>query len=105
MLIWSYVIFWNLVESYPVKAKTPTRELQKEVIKQRLTQNINNDNPYLDVKAIVPGQQPTSVLFEPLVHIRLSRSTYKVTTFIEFAPYIQSFTNFERYLSIGSTGN
>ena len=49
-------------------------------------------------KLIIPGQQPTSVLFEPLVHIRLSRSTYKVTTFIEFAPYIQSFTNFERYL-------
>ena len=98
MLIWFYIIFWNLVESYPVKAKPPTRELQKEIVKQRLTQNINNDNPYLDVKAIVPGQQPTSVLFEPLVHIRLSRSTYKVTTFIEFAPYIQSFTNFERYL-------
>ena len=68
------------------------------MVKQRLTQNINNDNPYLDVKAIVPGQQPTSVLFEPLVHIRLSRSTYKVTTFIEFAPYIQSFTNFGGYL-------
>ena len=46
----------------------------------------------------MPGQQPTSVLFEPLVHIRLSRSTYKVTTFIEFAPYIQSFKNFEVYL-------
>ena len=33
-----------------------------------------------------------------MVHIRLSRSTYKVTTFIEFAPYIQSFRNFEVYL-------
>ena len=30
--------------------------------------------------------------------LRLSRSTYKVTTFIEFAPYIQSFRNFEVYL-------
>ena len=33
-----------------------------------------------------------------MVHIRLSRSTYKVTSFIEFAPYIQSFVNFEKYL-------
>ena len=71
---------------------------QRGIVKQRLTQNINNDNPYLDVKAIVPGQQPTSVLFEPLIHIRLIRSTYKVTTFIKFAPYIQSFVNFEGYL-------
>ena len=71
--------------------------MQREIIKQRLTQNINNDNLYSDVEAIIPGQQPTSVLFEPMVHIRLSRSTYKVTTFIEFAPYIQSFRNFEVY--------
>ena len=54
--------------------------------------------PTTGIKAILPGQQPNSVLFEPLVHIRLSRSTYKVTTFIEFAPYIQSFQNFEGYL-------
>ena len=92
------MIFWRLVNSYPIKVDQSKIELQRGMIKQRLTQNINNDNPYLDVKAIVPGQQPTSVLFEPLVHIRLSRSTYKVTTFIEFAPYIQSFINFEKYL-------
>ena len=92
------MIFWRLVNSYPIKIDQSKIELQRGMIKQRLTQNINNDNPYLDVKAIVPGQQPTSVLFEPLVHIRLSRSTYKVTTFIEFAPYIQSFINFEKYL-------
>ena len=68
------------------------------MIKQRLTQNIDNSNPYLGIKPIVPGQQPNSILFEPMVHIRLSRSTYKVTSFIEFAPYIQSFVNFEKYL-------
>ena len=98
MLVWLCIIFWNFVDSYPVKAQHPAHGVQKEIVKQRLTQNINNDNPYLDVQAIVPGQQPTSVLFEPLVHISLSRSTYKVRTFIEFAPYIQSFVNFERYL-------
>ena len=33
-----------------------------------------------------------------MAHIRLSRSTYKVTTFIEFKPYIASFLKFRGYL-------
>ena len=82
-----------------IPKKTEKESTKLEAIKQRLTQNIDNNNPYLGIKPIVPGQQPNSVLFEPMVHIRLSRSTYKVTSFIEFAPYIQSFTNFEKYLA------
>ena len=69
-----------------------------KITKERLSQNIDNENPYFGIKAILPGQQPHSVLFEPLRHIRLSRSTYKVTTFVEFEPFIQSFVNFENYL-------
>ena len=98
VLVWSLLIVYNLVLSFPIGPTEKIKDTQREIIKQRLTQNINNDNPYSDVEAIIPGQQPTSVLFEPMVHIRLSRSTYKVTTFIEFAPYIQSFRNFEVYL-------
>ena len=49
---------------------------------------------------VLPGQQPYSVQFEPLAHVRLSRSTYKVTTFIEFKPYIDSFKNFYHYLQL-----
>ena len=98
VLVWSLIIVCNLVHSFPIGPTEKIRDMQREIIKQRLTQSINNDNPYSDVEAIIPGQQPTSVLFEPMVHIGLSRSTYKVTTFIEFAPYIQSFRNFEVYL-------
>ena len=29
----------------------------------------------------------------------MSRSTYKVTSFIDFEPYLQYFTNFEEYLN------
>ena len=61
-------------------------------------QNIDNDNPYQNVQPVLPGQQPYPVQFEPLAHIRLSRSTYKVTTLIEFKPYINSFRNFQIYL-------
>ena len=98
VLVWSLLLVCNLVHSFPIRPTEKIKDTQREIIKQRLTQNINNDNPYSDVEAIIPGQQPTSLLFEPMVHIRLSRSTYKVTTFIEFAPYIQSFRNFEVYL-------
>ena len=88
-----------LVNPRSIPEKTDKENTRSEMIKQRLTQNIDNGNPYLGIKPIIPGQQPNSVLFEPMVHIRLSRSTYKVTSFIEFAPYIQSFVNFEKYLS------
>ena len=36
-----------------------------------------------------------SVIYEPLPRIVLSRSTYKITSFIEFAPYMESFKKFE----------
>ena len=91
VLVWSLLILCNIVHSFPIRPTEKIKDTKREIVKQRLTQNINNDNPY-------SGQQPTSVLFEPMVHIRLSRSTYKVTTFIEFAPYIHSFRNFELYL-------
>ena len=43
------------------------------------------------------GKYP--VIFEPLQNVQMSRSTYKVTSFIDFEPYLQYFTNFEGYLS------
>ena len=51
-----------------------------------------------------PRQEHTSkhiesVIYEPLPQIVLSRSTYKITSFIEFAPYMESFKKFERFLN------
>ena len=40
-----------------------------------------------------------SVIYEPLPRIVLSRSTYKITSFIQFAPYIEAFKKFERFLN------
>ena len=39
-----------------------------------------------------------SVIYELQPRVVLSRSTYKITSFIEFAPYIDSFKKFERFL-------
>ena len=39
------------------------------------------------------------VIFEPIRNIKLSRATYKVTSYINFDPYLTNFKRFERYLS------
>ena len=40
----------------------------------------------------------TLVIFEPLQNVQTSCSTYKVTSFIDFTPYLEYFQQFERYL-------
>ena len=35
---------------------------------------------------------------EPLQNVQTSRSTYKVTSFIDFTPYLEYFQQFEKYL-------
>ena len=40
-----------------------------------------------------------SVIFEPQPRMLMSRSTYKVTSFIDFAPYRETFKKFERFLN------
>ena len=68
-------------------------------IEELLTKEINNDNPYLNEQpALRRGQHVYPVLFEPIKHIKLSRSTYKVTSYIDFTPHIRTFESFERYL-------
>ena len=43
------------------------------------------------------GKYP--IIFEPLQNVQMGRSSYKVTSFIDFEPYPQFFTNFEEYLN------
>ena len=76
------------------------REIRESVTGAGLTQKIDNSNPCQSVRPMLPGQQACPVQFEPLAHIRLSRSTYKVTTFIEFEPYMSSFLRFQRFLEL-----
>ena len=99
---WFLLILWVVVgttlDRNIEKEEKRKREIQENMIKTRLSQKIDNMNPYQNIQPILPGQQPYPVQFEPLAHIRLSRSTYKVTTFIEFQPYINSFRKFQTYL-------
>ena len=51
---------------------------------------INNANPYQGITVTKEhGKYP--VIFEPLQNVQTSRSTYKVTSFIDFTPYLEYF--------------
>ena len=58
---------------------------------------INNANPYQGI-TVTEGHGKYPVIFEPLQNVQTSRSTYKVTSFIDFTPYLEYFQQFERYL-------
>ena len=58
---------------------------------------VNNANPYQGI-TVTEGHGKYPVIFEPLQNVQMSRSTYKVTSFIDFTPYLEYFQQFERYL-------
>ena len=63
---------------------------------------INNANPYQGITVTKEhGKYP--VIFEPLQNVQTSRSTYKVTSFIDFTPYLEYFQQFETYLEAFKT--
>ena len=47
---------------------------------------------------IKPGHKIEPVIFEPQKKIRLSRSTYKVNSYIDFKPYKETFKQFGYYM-------
>ena len=59
---------------------------------------IDNKDPYAGV-SIVEGNGRYPVIFEPLQNVQTSRSTFKVTSFIDFTPYLDYFHSFEQYLA------
>ena len=44
------------------------------------------------------GNRIEPVIFEPQRKIKLSRSTYKVTSYVDFKPYKQTFKQFDQYI-------
>ena len=44
------------------------------------------------------GNRIEPVIFEPQWKIKLSRSTYKMTSYVDFKPYKQSFKQFGQYM-------
>ena len=70
----------------------PKRENAKEL-----------DDEMSEIEPLKAGKVIEPIVFEPKRKIRLSRSTYKVNSYIDFRPYQNSFKKFEMYLHKFST--
>ena len=92
-----YLLLLRQVVTVPI---TPTEGPDALIAKGRYepgVHTINNANPYQGV-TVTEGHSKYPVIFEPLQNVQTSRSTYKVTSFIDFTPYLEYFQHFERYL-------
>ena len=56
------------------------------------------DDELSEIELLKAGEMIEPIVFEPKRKIRLSRSTYKVNSYIDFRPYQDSFKQFETYL-------
>ena len=56
------------------------------------------DDEMSEIELLKARELIEPIVFEPKRKIRLSRSTYKVNSYIDFRPYQDSFKKFETYL-------
>ena len=56
------------------------------------------DDEMSEIEPLKAGELIEPIVFEPKRKIRLSRSTYKVNSYIDFRPYQDSFKKFEVYI-------
>ena len=92
-----YLLLLKLVATVPI---SPTKSSDAFIARGRYepgVHTINNANPYQGV-TVTEGHGKYPIIFEPLQNVQTSRSTYKVTSFIDFTPYLEYFQQFERYL-------
>ena len=61
------------------------------------------DDKMSEIEPLKAGEMIKPIVFEPKRKIRLSRSTYKVNSYIDFRPHQNSFKKFEMYLHRFST--
>ena len=93
-------MYFALVKQVAMALKTPTVDPSDLANTQRHkpgVHTINNENPYQGM-TITEGHGKYPVIFEPLQNVQTSHSTYKVTSFIDFTPYLEYFQQFEAYL-------
>ena len=89
-----------LVERVATALTTPAIGAGASAIRERYeprAHTTNNANPYQGI-TVTEGHGKYPVIFEPLQNVQTSRSTYKVTSFIDFTLYLEYFQQFKRYL-------
>ena len=76
-------------------------ENNKETLKSKNLQKerqINNRDPYKDREPEVGGLT-YPIFFEPIQNVDFSRSVYKITSMVDFTPYVEYFRKYEQYLT------
>ena len=91
------ILFMGLIAGTEAMGKNVTRSLTGEN-KGPGAHTIRNENPYQGLDVTREGHGKYSIIFEPLQNIQMSRSTYRVTSFIDFDPHLKYFANFELYM-------
>ena len=84
-----YLLLLKLVATVPI---SPTESSDAFIARGRYepgVHTIKNANPYQGV-TVTEGHGKYPVIFEPLQNVQTSRSTYKVTSFINLTPYFIS---------------
>ena len=96
MLLWKAMCF-VLVKQVVTVPISSTDNPNTSIGKKRYepgVHTINNANPYQGM-TVTEGHGKYPVIFEPLQNVQTSHSTYKVTSFIQFTPYLEYFQQFE----------
>ena len=97
-----YLLLLKQVATVPISSTQSSDALIERGRYEPGVHTINNANPYEGITVTKEhGKYP--VIFEPLQNVQTSRSTYKVTSFIDFTPYLEYFQQFERYLEAFKT--
>ena len=77
------------------------KEANHEILPNKPTSEekpINNKNPYQDRTPLVGGYT-YPVIFEPIKNVEFSRSVYKITSMVDFSPYVEYFQKYDQYIT------
>ena len=77
------------------------KEANHEILPNRPTleeKHINNKNPYQNRTPVVAGYT-YPVILEPIQNVEFSRLVYKITSMVDFSPYVEYFQKYDQYIT------
>ena len=92
----AYILFATILPL--VKTENNQRGYKLETTTEPSPQQPLGHEEMSEEHKIKVGNRIEPVIFEPQRKIKLSRSTYKVTSYVDFKPYKQSFKQFGQYM-------
>ena len=97
MATWkAYVLF--AVLQLLIGTRSGQRRYELEATTRTSPDQLYGNEQMSEDHEIKVGNKIEPIIFEPQRKIKLSRSTYKVTSYIDFKPYKQVFKQFGQYI-------